>query len=421
MKRLAWTLVALAGCDVPPVDDPSMLLLREVRQLNATLQDVARSGMPPQGPSQSAALGEALAPLREAMQAMVAAQGDLGRRQLALTQELGRWSALLAEMATTNSRSEATSLRERLAAIEQQMQQQDQRHREVEQLVQQALERSAQRLDDFLRAVENLRRDAAPGAGSGASTEVTPAGNTPGNSGPGASSVDPGRKDADAAPLSAQQRGRNWLLAVLAGGLFAIGLLAWRLSRPAVAHPVAADLREDRGPPPASERSADELWLAANLLGEAVGRLRHARNEAAPAPAPLPAVDGDDDLFVLEDEPGEPAASAAAPAEPLPVPSGAVTAGTSSTGSEAAPAVLPRPQHPIGPQRLALLLPSGDRSRARAAVTAFLARDPRVLRRPVPLVEETADGLRVECALLPDQPAGEQEHLRALLARLAQG
>jgi len=71
------------------------------------------------------------------------------------------------------------------------------------------------------------------------------------------------------------------------------------------------------------------------------------------------------------------------------------------------------------PPRRIVLLTVADRQRARVCAQATLATDPRVLRRPAPVFRDTAIGLEVEFALLPDLVPGEIEHVQALIRAAA--
>jgi hypothetical protein len=86
----------------------------------------------------------------------------------------------------------------------------------------------------------------------------------------------------------------------------------------------------------------------------------------------------------------------------------------------------PQPSPPAGPHRngpplRVVLLTAADRQRARVRAQATLAADPRVLRRPVPVIRETAVGLEVEFALLPDLTPGEIEHVQAQVRAAGRG
>ena len=86
---------------------------------------------------------------------------------------------------------------------------------------------------------------------------------------------------------------------------------------------------------------------------------------------------------------------------------------------QAPPAVVSGATAQQGPMRTAFHVDAGDPMLARSAVEAYLRHDPRVLQKPAPAVRVSEGGLSVECALLPGLPAGEREHLRAVLVRLS--
>jgi len=58
---------------------------------------------------------------------------------------------------------------------------------------------------------------------------------------------------------------------------------------------------------------------------------------------------------------------------------------------------------------------------ATLVASSTLAADPRVLRRPVPVIRETAVGLEVEFALLPDLAPGEIAHVQAQVRAAGRG
>lgn len=527
----AAAFVVLAGCDGPPVEDTNVLVAHELRALRESLErtaSAAATGGEARGAAPAAdpgrALADALAPLREAMTTLGTAQSGLQQRQVALAQELGRWSALLANTVRSEDRADLAALQERLQQLERQLQEQDQRHRDVEALVQQSLDRASQRLEAFLQIVQQLPREASPtpgpaGSAPGSGREVdghdevrpdepSPAPRTGGDreaaandahAAPSpleashAASPPPGPNPVVAADARLRgQESRNWLLAVLAAGLLAVGVLALRLARPAMRHVAAgpaefADLEsaadrslDDRS---ADERSAEELWLAASLLGEAVGRLRQARQEPPLSPSasasPSPSASGgdegatpdgadardagagdahvgdadrldadpavDDEVFVLDEDidalldvdsdagngaadhadaaDAAGAADATATAETIEGSTAASPDAATAASPDGAPYELPRPARPapLAPTRLQVILAAGDRQRARATVASFLARDPRILRRPAPEIVDVADGLRIGCSLLPGLQPGELEHVRWQLQALARG
>jgi hypothetical protein len=383
MMRCALFLVlAFAACDGPPADDGVAAVASEVRALRLQLQNA-----PASAPAFDAkALGEALAPLRDAVTALLQEQGALQSRQQALADELGRWAALAASPPSGDQRQQITALQTRLTDLEKTMRAQDTRHREVEAMVQKALDGTTTRLEAFLRALEQLHGAPAPGPGrSGNDGErtVPPGGDKAAGEHPEAPKEHGGepRRSAMLSPLH-----RGWLFAVLACGLGALGVLAWRLFRaPALAGAAARHAGR-----PVVDAGAEEMWAAAQLLGEAV-----------------------DDPRAL------PAAPAAPPAMPAPAaftiePPIGLAASLPSLRAEA-----PRNEPRREPPRRIVLLTVADRQRARVCAQATLATDPRVLRRPAPVFRDTAIGLEVEFALLPYLVPGEIEHVQALVRAAA--
>jgi hypothetical protein len=343
--------LALAACDGPPADDGNAAVASELRALRLQLQNA-----PASAPAFDAkALGEALAPLRDAVTALVQEQGTMQSRQQALAEELGRWAALAANPPSADQRQQIAALQARLGELETTMRAQDARHREVEAMVQKALDGTTARLEAFLHTLEQMHGAPAPGAGR--------SGNDAGRAGP------PGGEPRRSAMLSPQHRG--WLFAVLAAGLGALGVLAWRLTRA----PVLAGAAAPHARGPVVDAGAEEMWAAAQLLGEAVDD-----------PRALP--------IALEP---------AAPQHP--------------------PREAPRrnERHADGPPRRIVLLTAADRQRARLRAQTTLAADPRVLRRPAPEIRDTAVGLEVEFALLPDLTPGEIEHVQAQVRAAGRG
>src|SRR5690606_38647816 len=99
-------------------------LAGEVRALRLWLQRSERGAGAPDAQ-------EVLAPLRPVLEQLAATQREQGARQLALAQELQRWTQLVGEAAGAARAGELQALGERLRALEQTLAAQDARHREV--------------------------------------------------------------------------------------------------------------------------------------------------------------------------------------------------------------------------------------------------------------------------------------------------
>lgn len=343
--------------------------------------------------------------------------------------------ALVAALAVFSQQPD-DALVARVADLEQKLQDQQRRQQQLEATVTKALDATAVHVDAILQQLAVL----APGGAPGATAEPAPMGPAPTGPTP-ATSAHPVEATAHELGAAAEQREaaflRNrlqshtgWLIAVLTVGVTAIGFLAWRLVRQSPRPPQATggDANAARG-----DMTTDELWAAAGLLGEAVGRLRGGAPAqaagAAPAPLAAPADDldltaavRDDDVFVLDDD--DDALLAAIDWEAVGVDDTAVqTASPSPDPTASAP-----PQRPVegaaadatraAPLPWTISLDTRDPVTARAAVDAYLRSDPRVLRMPAPVVRSSGDGITVELALLPGLLAGEREHLRSTLQRL---
>jgi hypothetical protein len=403
--------LCLAGCNNDAeLGGNSNDVAVELRALRVALQAQADRSAPVVTFDKDA-LAQALAPLTQAMQTLAADQQQLRGQQQALVGELQRWATVIAgglSAAQKEPAEQLTQLQQRLGELEQAMRAQDERHRQVQELLRKALEGTADRLDSFLQRLQAMRRDAAAPDGKGndkpdsASPPVNPPGDA-GRRGQGAS-VQPGYL-----PRNAQRRLDPFTLSLLAAALGAVGFFVWRLRRP-LADGVGAEH------PVAAAQNSDELWAAAALLSEAVGRLKAvvpaaeltALTQPLASPEPLatePVVPApDDELYVIDDG-SEALAQAIEPAPPA-VPAPPV-----------APEPLAAPSAAMPWQTL--VLPSQRPQLAAIAVRELLARDPRVLRRPAPVVTPGVDELRVELLLLPHLPAAELAQLHARLQGLA--
>jgi len=399
-------LITLAGCS-PSSPDSGVEVAAELRALRQVMLSQAQPGTVARGAAPAAAaadIAHALEPLRQALEGLAGNQHELQQRQLALTQELQRWSTLLVETTTSNRRQEGEALSARLAELEAALQAQDTRHREVEVLMQGALERTADRLGEFLLRV-GADVEPAPAAPEVAPTDKGAAEPQPAGSSEKSTMPAP---PADATPPADERTSRwerrgssNWWWGGVASLATLVGVFCLRRWRHAATHP-----RRDgaaAGDPGVEETGVQEIWAAAALLGEAVGRLRDSTTAAPTEPADQVEDSGDDssedlsenlsdDLIVIDDEllsPPSPDATVA-PTEELP-------------SLRSAPAVA------------TCRLRTEDPARSMQTVLQILQQDPRVLRRPEPAVRCSRDCLEVSFRLVPELPAGERSHLEQRL------
>ncbi len=425
-RGVRWLLcvpLLFAACDAPTVD-PAEEIAAELRALRLHLAAQAR----PQATSPDSTLPtvdpkELLQPLRELLAGMQKNQDEMAARQLALAQEMQRWSQLLVTGLGEKHQEESKAMAARLAQLEQSLQQQDTRHREVEALMQGALEKTADRLDEFLRRLQGGGE--APGPASGSGTAVpngppdpqptpTPPGNgaTPGNGAAGTT----GGEDAPFAARVRRGSSRWWWLLVTAAGCSVAAFFLRRVWR----GNVAGDPRPlpSHGPLATAmgEQTAEELWATAALLGEAVDRLRKQQSAAAiVAPSKVPDMASPesiadeldlDELFMIEEE--EPSAPTADVVPPQPKVNVRTTEDkVAAARAPTAPVAATGPLRP-GPDRVTFRLPAT--ASPEAVLAALLAR-PFVLRKPAPSVRLVDGMLAVECALLPGVAAGERGRL----------
>jgi hypothetical protein len=381
-----WTMgLALLWTGCAPADtsgDAEVAAeLRALRQsLVAAGRDPARAS-----PGSGAEIAAALTPLREALAGLVANQRELQQQQLALTQELQRWSGLLVAQTGGAGRDDWQALTHRLQQLEAAIDTQAARQREAETLLRDALERTADHLERFLDRVgvpvDSPPGDAPPPSGTPA---VPPdrAAETPAGGGP----VDGGRTGQ----WAPGNRGSLWW-----GGAVAVGLLCgviclrrWRRAG------VPGVRRVDEVAPTPGVGGADvqEIWAAAALLGEAVGRLREAQAGDAGGVAVTEPMVVDEEPIVLDDELLRPVGADVATAAPP---------GPAATRSE--------------PIAASCRLPAEDPVRSMQVVLQILQQDPRVLRRPEPAVRCARDGLEVSFRLVPELPPGDRSHLEQRL------
>lgn len=417
-------IVALfAACSDPAAEDGLREVAGELRALRVELQ--AKAATPPGAPApaafEPAKLAEAMAPLREILTALVRDMADMQTRQAALTQELQRWSQLLAQSVAEGHKAEATALQQRIDQLEADLQRQAARQRQAEGLMSDALDRTSQKIEDFLKRLEGTGGggQAQPGNGQG-----DPTGGQA-NAGGGGAATEPSVQPQPGNRPSARRRGASpWWYVLGVFGLGAGGWFALWLRRENTA------ARREAAGSSAADDGARELWAAAALLGEAVGRLRQQEAEGAaqpegaaakalpapqalvaaepqtepatPAVEPPPADHEVDEVFVLEDFDfdAEPPAAATAPATPPPV---------------------ANPRRDAAPAELEFHLPCREPRQRAAAVLAVALRDPRVLRRPVPIVLPEPYGVHVRCAVLPTLSPGQRGHLELRLRAAAAG
>lgn len=344
LPSLAALLAFAAACsDAAPTAHEE--IAAELRALRLLLAQQPRASI---SAADGTAAAAALLPLREGMEALAATQREQAARQLALAQELQRWQQLVSAAVGAGKQDELLALAQRLQALEQQLREQDERHREVEALVQRALDQTGDRLEEFLQRLQAL-----PTGGSSAPTAPPPAPTPPGDG-------TPDRRLGQARASGASERWW-WLLVTALGAAMAFVFLrrSRREARSAVPRPE---------PPPAADPGAREIWAAAALLGEAVDRLR--ATDAGRAKADL----APDDVLVVVDEP-EPRPRPGPPAEVVPCGSAAGEARVLALLA-ADVRVLRRPapsaEGPAGARevRFHLLpdLPAGERSGLLAAV-----------------------------------------------------
>lgn len=138
-------------------------------------------------------------------------------------------------------------------------------------------------------------------------------------------------------------------------------------------------------------------WDEASVLTEAVPERRD-ESERPTGSEPV--------RLATETEPRE------RPRGVMPLGAGAAVAQTSALPTASAE------NSPI-PTRCAYRIEANRPEAARPAIESYLRHDPRVLHKPEPVVRVREGGITVECSMLPGLPAGEREHLRAVLERLA--
>lgn len=407
MGLLLW----LAACSPAPQSDLAEVA-GELRALRVQLRATT-----PASPDVGTGVANAMAPLREALQGIVATQQELERRQLQLTQEMQRWGHLVAQSLAPAQGEEARLVAARLQELEQKLKDQDERHRQVEQLLGGALDRASEQLDQFLRRLAVPPPvEAQPGAAESGPAPVAP-------------------MQGSVAPEPRQ--GRVWLWVALLGLSLAssavLFALAWRMRSGSARAPAGRDakLGSASGDPvspavvsAAPEPGADRLWAAAALLGEAVETLRArqaAANEVQASPRPTELDDlSIEDLFVVEglDEPtvrteDDADETSALAAEPMASPQ--LPAVPARMDQALAPLSAEAPRSRTEPEEITVRVRPKDGKATQHDLLRILHGDPRILQRPAPRLESHGGHLVVRFALLPGLPAGERSVLEQRL------
>ncbi|MBL8748320.1 MAG: hypothetical protein JNK78_04105 [Planctomycetes bacterium] len=389
MRLGAILLVVVAASCTDPGPTADSEIAAEVRALRETLRRSSPGEPRASAADEAARWSAVLQPMREAMHALASEQRELAEKQLALTQELQRWSQLLVESTSAARRDESDALTARLQRLETALKEQNARQRETEALLQKALDHTADRLEDFLKRIDGL--------------PVAPPAN---HTAPGAPSTatDPAPKSVGAVGSPRRRAGTlaAWWWVGTAAAVAGLGV-AWaaRFRRQAGGESAAAASTFARPEVEAAPRDVQEIWAAAALLGEAVGRLREshanptelpasereaaAQEVAGPAGPPGDGSEVEGDFVVLDDELLHPAVAGAAP---------------------------PRRQPPEG---TVCHIRTDDPTRAMQAALHVLADDPRVLHRPEPTVRCGRDSVEVTFRAVPGLPAGERVHLEQRL------
>lgn len=190
--------------------------------------------------------------------------------------------------------------------------------------------------------------------------------------------------------LETQRRSAIWLAAVV-GAVVAFAAAMRLRSRSLV-----SAIEEDEQLHDLDEADAGS-WDEASVLTEAVPERRDASERF---------VKTEPDLHAAHPESRE-------------RPHGVMSAGAGLAVARADAASPPSSESSPSPTRCAYRIDAIHPEAARPAVESYLGHDPRVLRKPEPVVRVRDGGLTVECSMLPGLPAGEREHLRAVLERLA--
>jgi hypothetical protein len=391
-------MVLLAACDEAQ-PTASSEVAAELRALRAVLVQRGTEPTPTAAAPDAAALTAALAPLREVLDGLVKQQRELQQRQLELTQELQRWSQLLVESVGTTRREDGVAMTARLQELETTLKAQEERHRDVEKLLQDALDRTADRLEDFLKRVSPERTaPATPVPGNPTTTETPP--------------ETPPKSVGDAGVLRTSRRtaGTVWWSAVAVLGVLCgvVCFRRWRRHAGDTRSPVGDSL-DAPAAPSATDPGVQEIWAAAALLGEAVGRLRESHAGGSErAPAANDATTAGSATTDLADDRGTPADAHGAELGEFVVLDDELMRTQQDTlaGREAPTAK---------PPTTVCHVRTDDPTRAMTAALAFLGSDPRVLRRPEPTVRCGRASLEVAFRALPDLSPGDRTHLEQSL------
>jgi hypothetical protein len=425
-RRRLWTVNAafaltwLCACGDPTAANERTEILRELQALRATIADGQRGARPHEVDRQL--LDAAMQPLRELLQGLVADQASLRERQGTLASELGRWSALVAAGTSAEAKDELGALRARLDKMEQELRQQDTRHRDMQELMRKALDMTADRLEGFLNRLEGTTAPPAPDRAKGTAPVPDKGGVDAGPAG-AAEAGNANRSGTEPFVRQGYERkgpgGETLTIILLVIGILAAGLLAWRLWREGAAHRHHASTvqvrNEDLAPPPEPSTGWDAVELLAASLADHVERVETAtrvveqRRAAQPVVEAAPEAEPEAETIVLADEDDAVWQMLGVPGHGSSVPKAHV----SVQPAIAAAAETARPRASEGPVWLAAdLVQDGE-----IAARAFLQREVRVLRRPAPVFTDLGDRLHVELAVLPGLPAAERAQIVQRLLR----
>jgi len=318
-QRRSWWLSALLPFVLFAACEPRKIEIEGLDELTSEIRSQRMRDS--RGPAGTQGSGEAIpadqiqaamSPLREVLSQLAASQKDLSNRQATLTKEMQQWTHLLVQSMQETRATEANKLSKRLKELEQSIAAQDERHRQVEQLLGSALDRTADQLEEFLRRVgagvpsENTPPTEASGTPGANGTTGTPPPKPTGNGGQPAGAPDPASGPASGGESGGEQQASlRWLWWTLALMSVASGLLLLRGRRrprpvamapemqfapatpksepesdiatqapaEALSEPLAAAVAATKGDDQ-NEPDVEELWAAAALLGEAIGRLK---------------------------------------------------------------------------------------------------------------------------------------------------
>lgn len=410
---LRWAcllLLPLLACERTAGELAANEIAAELRALRAALPKQAATPLDP------ARVAGALQPLGQALTELAREQTTLGLRQQQLVAELRLCVKLVGDgvqdaAAQAAAQQEATALRARLVTVEKELAEQLQRHAAVEAALQAAVLRATQQLESLLVPPTG----SSTGPPSGPAPQPPPSSPSGPPAGPGTAPPDPG---AASGPPPVADSPRPAGEAIEKGSLGGDGASPWAL---VVALCAACSLlwwwrwRVPGAPPePAAvvgmDRGVEEIWAAAELLGEAVGKLRSTRQpeQAVAAPGGVATASSAADELLGSSAKGV----AASRAEPVP-PRRAPAAAGLPPAAASAPAAPSQPS----PATLQFVVPLAQARAAQGLATLqqVLAADPRVLRRPAPEVVVASGRAAVRCAVLPGLPPAERSHLEQCL------